>query len=105
MTILDIHGRDVRIEWHEAVAIVRDVAEQLSRSGESPAVPALHQIEPLPHGEVAHHGGSELRDPAERVGQVLLTLLSRAEPPVQLRLAISQPQESVETFAESLGFF
>jgi hypothetical protein len=102
MTLSDILGRDIRVEWHEAVALVREVVE---RGTDASAIPELHQVELQPWGQVEIRGGSSANDPVQRLGQMLQTLLVRADPPVQLRLLIAQPQESVHAFSEALAFF
>ncbi len=102
MTLADILGRDLRVEWHEAVALVREVVE---RTPDSATVPELHQVELQPWGQLQLHGGSPSADPVQRLGQMLQALLVSADPPVQLRLLIAQPQTSVPAFSEALAFF
>lgn len=104
MTLFDILGRDLRVEWHEAIALLRDVVERAPQTGET-IVPELHQVELLGSGQVEVHGGTVVADPVQRLGQMLQALLSRADPPVQLRLLIAQPQRSVAAYSEALAFF
>lgn len=104
MILSDMLGRDLRIEWHEAVALMRDLVERGPDIG-SGKVPELHQVELLPWGQVEVHGGSKATEPVQRLCQLFQTLLVRAEPPVQLRLLIAQPPESVAAYSEALAFF
>jgi hypothetical protein len=106
MTISDLLARDLRVEWHEAVSLVRDV---IQRGGQDAAeqgnAPDLHDVELLPWGEVKIHGVEPVDDPVERLVQTLQVLLGRSDPPVQLRLLISQTHESVLAFSQALEFF
>src|SRR5688572_4275863 len=104
MILSDMLGRDLRIEWHEAVALMRDLVERGPDIG-SGKVPELHQVELLPWGQVEVHGGSKVTEPVQRLCQLFQALLARAEPPVQLRLLIAQPPESVAAYSEALAFF
>ena len=104
MTLSDVLGRDLRVEWHEAVALMRDIVER-SADESMPTVPELHQVELLAWGQVEVHDGVVVAQPVQRLGQMLQALLTRADPPVQLRLLIAQPQESVRAFSEALAFF
>ncbi|HJR59042.1 MAG TPA: hypothetical protein VJ813_06590 [Vicinamibacterales bacterium] len=104
MILSDMLGRDLRIEWHEAVALMRDLVDR-GPEIEKGRVPELHQVELLPWGQVEVHGGSGVSDPVQRLCQMCQALLTRADPPVQLRLVIAQPPESVRAFSEALAFF
>lgn len=104
MTFTDILGRDIRIEWHEAVALVLDVAARMGAGAAAGRVPGLHQVELLSSGQVEIHGGDS-SEPVERLAQMLQVLLEHSDPPVQLRLLLSPAHESVAAYAASLEFF
>src|SRR5262245_40833374 len=91
LTLSDVLGRSVSVEWHESVALVRDVVTRLlERSSESPVVPELHQIQISPSGRVDVVDGTASSESVRRLGQLLQATLGHSEPPVQLRLVISQ---------------
>ena len=91
MTLSDILGRDVSLEWHEAVALVRGVVERLlEKSSQAIAVPELDQIEISAAGHVSVSGGTNAGEPVRRLGQLLQAMLGYTESPVQLRLVVVQ---------------
>ncbi len=111
LTVADILARGVAVEWHEAVAIVRAVTEASHGSAAADRVPDLHEILLSADGTVAVTGGAPGQEPVRRLGQLLQGILNTAEPPVQLRLAISQATapipaySSIRQFDEALGYF
>jgi hypothetical protein len=112
LTISDVLARDVGVEWHEAVAVVRGVTEALGESpGNAPAVPDLHDIRISPAGRVEVSGGAVVQEPVRRLGQLLQATLGNSEPPVQLRLLISQATApvpvypTIQEFDAALGYF
>lgn len=106
MTFTDLLRRNLHWEWHEAVALVRDVVDRMpEQDAAMSTVPDLHQVELLPSGEVKILGGDSVGNPVERLSQMLQALLTRSEPPVQLRLSLAQPQESAQAWSDSIGFF
>jgi hypothetical protein len=112
LTLSDVLARGVSVQWHEAVAVVRAVAEALMRSPEkSQLLPELHQIQVLPDGGVAVIGGTVVHEPVRRLGQLLQATLGQSEPPVQLRLLVSQATAPIPAYAsmreidEALGYF
>lgn len=106
LRLSDVLGRSVVVEWFEAVAIVREVAERLQDG-----VPELDQVQISPDGNVSVTGTARKDDPVRRLGQLLQVCLVQAEPPVQLRLAASQataPEPaftSVRELSEALAYF
>src|SRR5688572_33441008 len=87
----DVLARRVVVDWHEGVAVVRAVAVQLLSAGtQLRAVPELHQVVLYPTGQLEVTGGTSADEPVRRLGQLLQAMLGTAEPPVQLRLLISQ---------------
>lgn len=99
-TVSDILARGVVIEWHEGVALVREVAQRLfDGSQTAPSIPDLDQIHLSFAGRVDVRGGTVAQDPVRRVGQLLQAILTQSEPPVQLRLLISQATAPEPAFA------
>jgi hypothetical protein len=88
LTLAHVLQRGISLEWHEAVAVVRSVAECLLDRPQ--VVPELHQIEILPTGRVNVLGGTSSDEAVRRFGQLLQATLAQSDPPVQLRLVISQ---------------
>jgi hypothetical protein len=112
LTLADVLARRVPIEFHEAVAIVRDVTERaIERFGSSDTIPNLDQIYLLPDGRTDVVGGTETGEPVRRMGQLLQGLLTQSDTPVQLRLVISRATApapayaSIREFGDALGYF
>ena len=112
LTLSDVLARGVAVQWHEAVAVVRAVAEASIGSPEDTQhLPELHQIRVQPTGRVTVIGGTVVQEPVRRLGQLLQATLGQSEPPVQLRLLISQATAPIPTYAsmreidEALGYF
>ena len=112
MRLSDLLARNVGIATHEAIAVVRGVTERVLESGGAGfLVPELHQIELSSDGQISMTGGVKAAEPVRRLGQLLQALLAQSEPPVQLRLIISQataPQPaygSVRDYSEALAYF
>lgn len=110
LTLSDILRRNVVIEWFEGVALVRAIIDRLNSSSSS-SVPELHQVELSSSGRVDLTGGSSTDEPVRRLGQLLQATFGRSDPPVQLRLMISQATAptpafaSVREFDEVLGYY
>ena len=99
LTLSDILGRVHSVPWHEAVALVRAVAERLDEAAGRPVlVPELHQIEIAPDGHVGVSGGAVADEPIRRMGQLLHAALGDSEMPVQLRLVMVQATAPTPTF-------
>ena len=112
LTLSDVLARGVAVQWHEAVAVVRAVAEASIGSPEDTRhLPELHQIQVQPTGRVAVIGRTVVQEPVRRLGQLLQATLGQSEPPVQLRLLISQATAPIPTYAsmrevdEALAYF
>jgi hypothetical protein len=110
LTLADVLARGIPINWHEAIAIVRGAAEALN-AFPAGLVPELQQIAISGEGQVEVGGGTPTPEPVRRVGQLLQALLSRADPPVQLRLTISQATaplpsySSLQQLDDALAYF
>jgi hypothetical protein len=112
MTLASLLGGQVSVEWYEAVALVREVAERLLEGPSSRLlVPELHQMRLSPEGRVDVIGGVPSDEPVRRMGQLLQALLAHSDAPVQLRLVISQATSpspmyaSTREYSEALAFF
>ena len=58
LRLSDIPSRAVAIEWFEAVALTREVAERVRENLGGQSVPELHQIELSSEGRVSLSGAS-----------------------------------------------
>jgi protein TonB len=112
LTLAEIIRRGVSLDWPEGVALIRSVIERMTTMpGQAPAIPELYHIELGDTGRVEVTGGQTADEPVRRMGQLLQATLGHAEPPVQLRLVISQatapsPQfSSIREFDEVLGYY
>ncbi len=112
LTLSEIIRRGVAIEWPEGVALIRAVIDRLpTMLNQRNSVPELHHIELDSSGRVEVTGGQSADEPVRRMGQLLQATLGNSEPPVQLRLVISQataptPQfATIREFDEVLGYY
>ena len=111
LRLSDILARGVVTEWYEAVALVRAVADRVLERPGAHSVPELYDIELAASGDVSVTGGLSIDEPVRRLGQLLQATLVQSEPPVQLRLLVSQATAPVSTFGsirefqEALGYF
>jgi hypothetical protein len=112
LTLSDVLARGTTIEWYEAVGVVRAVIEALVRAGENRLlIPDLHQIEIGTDGGIHLRGGAPAQEPVRRLGQLLQASLGESEPPVQLRLLLSQATAPIPAYAtvreydEALSYF
>jgi hypothetical protein len=104
MTLSDILGRGVQLEWHEAVAVVRDIVERCEGTA-LVSIPAFDQVELLPAGRVELHGGLIVDGPVERLVQMLETLITPQKPPAQFTELMREPPASLQAFSISLAYF
>lgn len=104
MTAYDILSRGVQLEWHEAVALVRDVIER-GALAERQAVPELEEIELLPTGRVDVHGGFHSDAPQQELAEMLRMMLGETTQPPELARVVAEPPGSVEALSEALGYF
>jgi hypothetical protein len=98
LTLANIFARDVAVEWFEAVAVVRDVADRVRENLGGRSVPELDQIEVTAEGQVRLSGANETDEPVRRLGQLLQATLVQTDPPVQLRLTASQATAPTPAF-------
>jgi hypothetical protein len=108
------HG--VRLEWHEAVAVVRDICQLLRGADPLEPVPDLRHIWICANGRMAvapgtAGGRTSSEQPVTTLGRLLLSLVEEAQMPVQLRVvalsaAASTPAyATVEEFSNALAYF
>jgi hypothetical protein len=111
LRLTDLLARNVRVEWFEAVALVRDVCDRLVERSATMYLPELDDVELSPDGRVTVTGGTKTDEPVRRLGQLLQAVLAQSDPPVQLRLLVSQvlgPTPSfgsVPEYSNALGYF
>jgi hypothetical protein len=111
MALSDILLANGVADWHESIAVVRDVAASLIESGRTAAVPDLQQVFLSAAGEISISGGATSNEPVRRLGQLLQAALGQSEPPVQLRLIIAQATSptpaftSIQELDASLAYF
>ena len=110
VTVAYLLTRQVSLAWHEAVAIVLEVAEVFERSGKS-AVPRTENVGMMPSGSVEfRRGRTQSGDAVSALARMLSNLLPR-DRPTQLRLLVSTAgpdsaaYKSVKEFTEALTYF
>ena len=111
LRLSDLLARNVSVEWYEGVALVKDVVDRLLERPGSPRVPELHEVLLTADGQAVLTGGSKDDEPVRRLGQFLQAVLVQSEPPVQLRLVVSQATGltpaygSIPEFSQALSYF
>jgi hypothetical protein len=99
------------VDWYEAVAVVREIADRLVNTSNDRAVPELRQIRLSSEGRVEFIGVTPTDEPVRRMGQLLQAVLAHSDAPVQLRLFITQATaptpayESIRDYSNALAFF
>src|SRR5512135_2428295 len=108
--------RGVKLEWHEAVAVVRDVCQLLRGADPDEAVPDLRHIWICANGRMAIAPGTvgnrtSGEQPVATLGRLLLSLVDEAAIPVQLRIvalsaaSTTPAYASVGEFSDALAYF
>src|SRR4051812_48349443 len=106
MTLTELLNRDMRIEWHESVALLREMLDAAPEgAADSGSMSTFDDTELLPAGAVRVHALSHTEEPVRQFGEMVAELFARGDPPVQLRLVASQSHESVQAYSEALAFF
>ena len=109
VTVAFLLERQVSLHWHEAVAIVLEIAEVLERSGPR-ALPKHEHIAITPAGSVEFLKGGQSDHHVAALARTLNVLLP-TKCPTQLRLIVSRngpsgaSYESVSEFSEALKYF
>ena len=113
VTVARLIERQVSLRWHEAVAIVLEVADVFQRSRIS-SVPLRDALSLTPAGTIEFEGdAAPTADPVTALADMLSALLPLLpkEPPTQLQLIASTAgpnsvsYKSVDEFSEALGYF
>ncbi len=105
ITLSDVLLTDLQLEWHEAVALLREVIDCTPASARARAVPEPHQVELLHTGHGKVHAYSEVADPVGRLQQMLEMLLGQDRFPPQFADLLLQSHESVDAFSSALAYF
>ena len=91
ISVADLLAPSAGVEWFEAVALVREVcAILLGESAQPVGTPEPSQILVAANGKMSITGVAHGDAPVRRLGQLLLALLRSSEPPVTLRLVLSE---------------
>jgi hypothetical protein len=105
----DIRGRDIVIQWFEAIALVQAVCEQVVTHGRADAFPSAADIAVGADGSIAVLGYT-VGPPVALAGHLIAGLVGD-DVPVRLRLAINEatapesPYRHVAAFSEALAYF
>ena len=108
--------RGVKLEWHEAVAVVRDICELLRGADPDEPVPDLRHIWICANGRMAiapgtAGGRASNEHPVATLGRLLLSLVEDAGMPVQLRIvalsaaSTTPAYDSLAEFSNALAYF
>ena len=104
----DILGREISIQWAEAVALVGATCRQMLATG-APGFPAASQVVLLPEGAVVALAASD-QHPVRGAAQLLTSLLAD-DVPVRVRLMLSQATgtdvayATLKEFSDALAYF
>lgn len=112
-SLSDLLARQMPIQWHEAVAIVLDVAEWFERGVTRGVVPGLGDVAITDEGRLLLRtaGGARTPEPVRALARLLDELLKDAPAPQELRLltrqdgSVTSVHASVEEFGRALAFF
>lgn len=112
ITVADLRAQHLLHLWHEAVAIVQELAECLGRQGPAAHVPDLEHVAVEANGELTIlPGGPSLGPPVQQLARTLDILLDGTSAPPELRCLVSEntgetPKHgSIEEFARALATF
>ena len=108
--------RGVKLEWHESVAVVRDICQLLRGADPDEPVPDLRHIWICANGRMAiapgtAGGRASSEPPVATLGRLLLSLVEEARMPVQLRIvalsaaSTTPAYDSVDEFSNALAYF
>jgi hypothetical protein len=92
---------EVVCDWHDAVAIVQQLAEQVTHGGREEtagSLPDIHRIAIEPNGELRVRLDARGREPLVRgLGNLLSRLLANRDSPAAVRLIVSQVMSDLPT--------
>lgn len=97
--IADLLASNLAIDWFESVSLVREVCAVLIAERVQNSTPDLGQILLGPSGRITISGTAHGDAPVGRLGQLLQALLQTTEPPVTLRLVLSEATASPPVYA------
>ena len=99
LSMADLLARNIAIDWFEAVALVREVCAVLMMERVEESTPDLAQILLGSNGKITITGTAHGDAPVRRLGQLLQALLRTSEPPVTLRLVLSEAMAAPPVYA------
>jgi hypothetical protein len=111
ISVADLLARNIAIDWFEAVSLVREVCSVLAAERVLESTPELAQVLLGANGKITVTGTAHDDAPVRRLGQLLQALLRTTEPPVTLRLVLSEAMaappvyEAISDFDAALAYF
>lgn len=90
ISMADLLASNLATDWFEAVSLVRELCAVLISERVEDSIPDLGQILLAATGRITITGTSHGDAPVRRLGQLLQALLRSTEPPVTLRLVLSE---------------
>jgi len=102
ISMADLLARSIALDWFEAVSLVREVCGVLLAERIEESTPELAQILLGSNGKITITGTAHGDAPVRRLGQLLQALLRTTEPPVTLRLVLSEAIATPPVY-ESIG--
>ena len=106
----DVLGRDIGLQWFEAVALVQAVCAQVLALGPADVFPSTADVAVGADGSIAVLGSGGARPAVAAAGELLAGIVGE-DVPVRLRLAISEanaaesPYRHLAGFSEALTYF
>ena len=112
LTLADFRRMGIRLTWPEAVAVLLEAAERVSRSGDTGVTPDLDHVLIGPDGALTILPGSPIpAHPVRQAAGLLAATLDDAPAPAELRTLIAQNQRNppacawIEEFTTALAYF
>jgi hypothetical protein len=99
ISMADLLARNLAIDWFEAVSLVREVCAVLISERVEDSTPDLAQILLAATGKITITGTAHGDAPVRRLGQLLQALLRTTDPPVTLRLVLSEAMAAPPVYA------
>jgi hypothetical protein len=104
ISMADLLARNLAIDWFEAVSLVREVCTVLISERVEDSTPDLAQILLAATGKITITGTAHGDAPVRRLGQLLQALLRTTDPPVTLRLVLSEATSAPPVYASIADF-
>ena len=110
LSLSEVLSRTPRLEWPEAVAVCRALFAELTAigGGARTTFPGLEEIRLSRSGELTFTGTSFAADGGRWAASVMQALLTNSEPPVQLRLLVTQASSAganLDQLDDALAYF